>query len=194
MNEQSQNVGVDDAHLVAGLSDAVDRMRYTYKTHEKAADRYELWETWRRWALIVCTVLATGTFVAALFDAFGFTSVGQVVTGTLAALSALTSMLGDFLDFGNQAREHSAAGKKVRSLFIAYENLLGDYLDGAIALDAARVRRDELAAQEDQILDGLPRTTRKDYEAADKALTIDERTSSHQDQLTEPVHDGGTIA
>ena len=48
MNEQSQNVGVDDAHLVAGLSDAVDRMRYTYKTHEKAADRYELWETWRR--------------------------------------------------------------------------------------------------------------------------------------------------
>ena len=188
MNAQSQNLGVDDAHLVAGLSDAVDRMRYTYKTHEKAADRYESWETWRRWALIVCT------FVAALFDAFGFTSVGQVVTGALAALSALTSMLGDFLDFGDQAREHSAAGKKVRSLFIAYENLLGDYLDGAITLDASRVRRDELAAQEDQILDGLPRTTRKDYEAADKALTIDERTSSHQDQLTEPVHDGGTIA
>lgn len=194
MNEQSQNLGVDDAHLVAGLRDAVDRMRYTYKTHEKAADRYELWEAWRRWALIVCTVLATGAFVAALFDAFGFTSVGQVVTGALAALSALTSMLGDFLDFGNQAREHSAAGKKVRSLFITYENLLGDYLDGAIALDAARVRRDELAAQEDQILDGLPRTTRNDYEAADKALTIDERTSSHQDQLTEPAHDGGTIA
>ena len=145
-------------------------------------------------ALIVCTVLATGTFVAALFDAFGFTSVEQVDTGALAALSALASLLGDFLAFGNQAREYSAAGKEVRSLFIAYENLLGDYLDGAIALDAARVRRDELAAQEDQILDGLPRTTRKDYEAADKALTIDERTSSHQDQLTEPVHDGGTIA
>ncbi len=101
-------------------------------------------------------------------------------------------MLGDFLDFGNQARALRLQAEGAL-LFIAYEPSWRLLRRGYRAGLPHVSRRDELAAQEDQILDGLP-PRRGKTTGSRQSATIDERTSSHQDQLTEPVHDGGAIA
>lgn len=170
--------------LEATLRDAVDRMRYTYKTHEKAADRYARYESHRKNALIVLTTLATGSFVASLVELFLDRNVSQLITGALAVLATLVAMLGDFLDFNARQCAHSTAGVKVRGLFVAYENLLADYLDGALTSVEVRIWRDALAVEEESLLLELPRTSTNDYEKAGAALESNEKTSEHQDRVS----------
>lgn len=41
-------------------------MLYTYRTQEKAADRYQLWEKYRKTTSIILTALTAGAFLASL--------------------------------------------------------------------------------------------------------------------------------
>src|SRR5690625_201483 len=130
-------------------------------------------------------MLATGSFVASLFVMVEREAVGSVITGAVASLAALAAFLGDVLDYPRQLREHHAAGTKVRSLFVRYEALLSDYLAGATSASSCRALRYELQHESDQLFLDIPRTTRRDYEKAQKAIESDERTSSSQDALLE---------
>ena len=173
-----------DHFLIANLTDSVDRLRYTYKTQEKAASRYSFYESFRKWGLIACTALATGAFVTSLFALAGFEYLGTLAVGLLAMLATFSSYLGDVLDFSKRQQEHHEAGARIRSLFVRSEVLLSDYLAGAVSEVEARKLRDELQAAADQLLLAIPRTTRRDYEKADKALVGDERTSVAMDAAT----------
>lgn len=172
-----------DDFLIANLKDAVDRMRYTYKTQEKAASRFELYEKRRRWALLVLTALAAGSFITAIFALTGYEEVGAVIVGLVATLATLTSFLGDFLDFARHQQEHHVAAVKVRNVFVLYESLLSDYLAGAVTATEARSERDRLQDLTTQLLQDIPRTTRADYEKADKSIRSDEKTSAEQEKL-----------
>lgn len=172
-----QRGGKLDRFLIANLSDSVDRLRYTYKAQEKAASRCAFYESVRTWILIACTVLATGTFVTAIFASTGSEQLGSLTVGLLAMLATLASFLGDVLDFSARQREHHDAGAQVRSLFVRCETLLSDYCAGAITAEAARKLRDELQEATDQLLPTIPRTMRRDYKKADKSIATDERTS-----------------
>ena len=171
-----------DRFLIANLTDSVDRLRYTYKAQEKAASRYEFYESLRKWILIACTALATGTFVTSLFTLLaGSELLGTLTVGLLAMLATLASFLGDVLDFSKKQLEHHDAGVRVRSLFVRFEALLSDYLAGEITTSEARRSRDEMQDSTDQLLLIIPRTTRRDYKKADKSISTDERTSVAQE-------------
>lgn len=174
--------GNTDKFLVGDLVDSVDRLRYTYKTQEKAASRYSFYESARQLILIVCTVLATGTFVATLFALVGSEKLGSLFTGLLSTAAALAAFLGDVLDFSIKRQKHHEAGVNVRSLFVKSETLLSDYLAGAITAEETRRLRDEIQGLTDELLLEIPRTTRRDYKRADKALNTDERTSVEQEE------------
>lgn len=75
------------------------------------------------------------------------------------------------------------AAVKTRSLFVKYEDLVGDLLSGAVTPAKARKRRDKMREEEDGILADIVRTTRKDYDRASEALESDEKTSEMQDAL-----------
>lgn len=172
-----------DELLVATLRDAVDRMRYTYKTHEKAADRYSRNEARRKFALILLTALTTGTFGAGLAELWLGKAETQMITGAVAVLATLVAMLGDYLDFNARQLAHTTAAVKVRGLFVIYENLLADYLDGALTATEARKQRGALAKTEECMLLELPRTSKSDYESASAGLEGNEKTSEHQERV-----------
>lgn len=181
MTSKATNENALDIYLVANLTDSVDRLRYTYKTHEKAASRYQRYEAFRKWALIIFTVLAAGSFIASIFALAGHEAAGTVIVGLVATLATFASFLGDYLDYPDRQQEHHIAGAKARSLFVRYEDLLSDYLAGAIASSEARRLRDDLQEATDQLLLTVPRTTRSDYKEAEAGIENDERTSVAQE-------------
>ncbi|WP_373868232.1 hypothetical protein [Rothia aerolata] len=85
----------------------MNRLRYTYETHEKAAPRYTNYEIARKRILIVCTTLATGTFVTSLFAVADSKSPGPVSVGLFAALATFAAFIGDVLDFSRKQQRHN---------------------------------------------------------------------------------------
>ncbi|MDO4686328.1 MAG: SLATT domain-containing protein [Corynebacterium sp.] len=187
MTNVTQDSEMRDSFLIANLTDFVDRLRYTYKTQEKAASRYSFYESVRKWILIGCTVLATGTFVTSVFAFAGSEHLGTLSVGFLAMLATLASFLGDVLNFSKKQQQHHDAGVRVRSLFVRSEALLSDYLAGAITASDARRSRDELQDSTDQLLLVIPRTSRRDYKKANKSMSTDERTSVAQEAVMRTI-------
>lgn len=179
-----------DKFLLATLDDATARMQYTYKCHEKAADKYNCWESWRRVLSIFSTVLTAGTFLTALWMFFGADRFGGVITGAIATIGALTATIGDVLHFPEKCDAHRKAGAETRKIFVMYENLRADYFSGALDSNEVRKRRDEILEEEQKVLAELPRTTHFDYRMASRALKHTERTSESQDQLRSMIKSG----
>ncbi|WP_124060515.1 SLATT domain-containing protein [Gordonibacter sp. Marseille-P4307] len=169
--------------LSANLRDSADRMKYTYKAHEKAADRYDLYEKWRHVALIVFTVLSASTLIVSIFALVGHEAWGNLAVAIVATCASLASLLGDYLDFAGKSQRHQMAAVKTRALFVGYEDLIGDLRTGAVTPATARKRRDQMRAEENAVLADIARTTRKDYDRASKAIETDEKTSEAQDAL-----------
>ena len=183
MNEEGATNTTQMEELVANLRDSAERMKFTYKSHEKAADRYDLYERRRRMALIVLTALSAGTLIVSIFAIVDQETWGNLTVAVLATLASLSSLLGDYLDFSGKSQQHQIAAVKTRSLFVRYEDLVGDLLSGAVTPVKARKRRDKMREEEGDILADIVRTTRKDYDRASKALESDEKTSEAQDAL-----------
>lgn len=183
MGDASEANAAQIKELVANLRDSAERMKFTYKSHEKAADRYDLYERWRRVVLIVLTALSAGTLIVSIFALVGQEAWGNLAVAILATLASLASLLGDYLDFSGKSQQHQMAAVKTRSLFVKYEDLVGDLLSGAVTPAKARKRRDKMREEEGDILADIVRTTKKDYDRASKALESDEKTSEMQDAL-----------
>lgn len=183
MNEIGADNTMRIEELLANLRDSAERMKYTYKSHEKAADKYDLYEKRRHVALIVLTALSAGTLIVSIFALVGHEAWGNLTVAVVATLASLASLLGDYLDFAGKSQRHQMAAVKTRSLFVRYEDLINDLHAGAITTNAARKRRDQMREEENAVLADIVRTTRKDYDKASKALESDERTSEAQDAL-----------
>ena len=169
--------------IIANLKDSIGRMKYTYKTHEKAADKYSCLENLRKICVIILTSVTSASFITTLFDYFGQARISNLISGITAFLAVLTSFAGDYLDYSNRRDSHKRAGVAIRTLFVRYEDHLSDYLPGEISTAQARKIRDEYRKLEEPLLAALPRTTKWDYFAADKALQSNEKPSENQDAL-----------
>lgn len=169
--------------LIATLRDLSNRMKYTYKVHEKTADRFQRYENWRKLILVMLTAVTTGSSIASIFDFLGYAAIGQFISAGLAISAAFASLLGDYFDFKEKVRLHVVAGTKTREFFISYELIIADLLDGAITQEEARRRRNLLAKQEKSLLVDLPRTSRKDYNKAEESLETNEKPSSFLEEL-----------
>lgn len=67
-----------DEYLIANLRDHIERLKYTFKTQQKAADKYDLCEKIRIIFGAVLTATASGTFIAMLFEAIGRQTAGGI--------------------------------------------------------------------------------------------------------------------
>ena len=67
----TQDNDINVALQLALLKDRRDRILYTYKAHEKAADHIDHIERWRKRASIVLTAVSATTFLASLGGAIG---------------------------------------------------------------------------------------------------------------------------
>ncbi len=169
--------------LIALLDARKDRMLYTYKAHEKAADRYAQREQFRKRVSILLTVLTTGTLVTSIAGLILNEVWGNFAVAVLASIATAASFSGEFFDYKSCIQVHSTAGVKVRILYQKYESVISDLECGAITESEARTLRDALQKEEEEILADLPRTTKKDYEAASTAIGSNEKPQSLQSEI-----------
>ncbi|KAA8719357.1 SLATT domain-containing protein [Corynebacterium spheniscorum] len=160
-----------------------DRMLYTHRTQEKAADRYDRWESARKGTTIVLTVLTSGTLITAIAGLLLNEVWGNFAVATIATLATLAAFLGDFLDFAGKSSAHQQAATKLRSIHNDYESIISDLTSGAISNDEARTIRDDLQHREAELLRDAPRTTRRDYKKASRALATDEKPMSTRQEI-----------
>ena len=172
-----------DEYLIANLRDHIERLKYTFKTQQKAADKYDLCEKIRIIFGAVLTATASGTFIAMLFEAIGRQTAGALATSGIATIATLVATVGEKMNFASRARGHRQAGDRIRDYFYRFEDVLSDYEAGAITSEEARIKRDELESAVNQILPELPHTTKHDYNRAEDALETNEHTSTAQDTL-----------
>lgn len=178
--DERQTIDISDRQLIARHESTV----YTYRTHEKAADRYSTYEVWRRWASIILMLLATGSFLASIAEIIGFSPVvGGMVTSGVAMLAAGVAFMADYLRYEEKIANHTSTANELRQVAIGFETLRVDLRLGRKSIDQISADRDDLLAREKEILSLAPRTTRGDYEEADKALNGDEKIYSPEAEV-----------
>lgn len=169
--------------LIAQLDTRQDRMLYTYRTQEKAADKYERWDARRRWSSLALTTLTAGTLVVAVVGLVFNETWGNLLVAVIATLATLVSFIGDYFDFSGRSQAHAAAGVRLRLIHNRYESLINDLESSCISVDEGRRERDELQKEEATLLVEAPRTTRHDYTRANVGIQGDEKPSSTQEEI-----------
>ncbi|MDY5127572.1 SLATT domain-containing protein [Actinotignum sp. GS-2025f] len=163
------------------IRDRRERILYAFKSHEKAADNAEKMEKWRKRCAIILTAISVTTFLTSLVGLLFNEQVASLLVSFIALLSTIASLGSDIFDFKEDSKVHSTAGIRLRAIYQKYEALIADLESGQIPLLDAIVLRDSIAQEEAELLLTLPRTSRRDYKNADKALSRDEKISTFQD-------------
>ena len=76
--------------------------------------------------------------------AFGHGQILAIVAASLAGLALIVLLVNLTFDFDASARAHAASGAHLWGLRERYRSLLSDLHDGALGVDDARLRRDQL--------------------------------------------------
>lgn len=169
--------------LIYLLDARADRLLYTYRTQEKAADRYGHWEKIRKRLSISLTVITTSTLLTSIAGILLNKVWGNFAVAVIATLATGASFSGEFFDFNSRIAEHQKAAVEIRYLFEKYESLISDLNASAISNEEARKLRDKLEREEQNILLTAPRTTAKDYNKAKAAIDNNEKIQSSQKEI-----------
>ena len=103
--------------LIHLLDARADRLLYTYRTQEKAADRCESWERWRKRFSIGLTVVTTGTLITSIVGIILNKIWGNFAVAFIATLATGASFSGEFFDFKAKIAEHRKSAVEIRYLF-----------------------------------------------------------------------------
>lgn len=163
------------------IKDRRERILYAFKSHEKAADRAEKMEKWRKRCTIILTAISVTTFLTSLVGILFNEQAASLLVSFIALLSTMASLGSDIFDFKEESKAHSMAGVRLRAIYQKYEAIIVDLESGQMSLLDATNVRDSIAEEETELFLTLPRTSRRDYKNADKALSHDERISTFQD-------------
>ena len=182
--EQNDETDTDAHYRLARLLDArQERMLYTYRTHEKAADRLASRDRMRRWTSLILTAITAGTLLTSVVGALTNTFWTTIVVSVAAFLATFVSFLSDYFDFPGECKKHHDIAVKLRNVHNRYESLICDFETNQITLGEAQQSRDKMQLEEITLLTDAPRTTRCDYKKASKSIEKDEKPTSSQKEI-----------
>lgn len=177
------------------IRECFGRVVYSHKTHEKCADRLQgrlaaikIWQ-------IALSAITTGGLIVTIFGDAHQSKISALISAVFStALLALNAYMKDF-DPGRVAQEHKGVADKLWSIRESYLSLLTDLRSGGVDDRQARERRDALQGQLAPIYSSAPRTFKRGYQDAQKALKIGEDLTFSADEidqfLPEPLKSTG---
>lgn len=161
----SQSSNLDDQ-----LREMHGRVAYTHKTHEKMADGYIRHYKRIKNVEIVLSSLATSSLVLSILgDSKPGTIIGAILSTVLLALTLYFKEA----SLAEQAQKHTAVASGLWCVREQLLSLLVDMQDG-LPSEEIRRQRDVINKALEEIYKGAPRTDRRAYAAAQRALTTDE--------------------
>ena len=89
-------------------------------------------------------MLVGGATIASIGAAFGHNQALAIAAACMSGVALIVLLINLTFDFDASARAHAASGAQLWGLRERYRSLLSDLHDGAIGLDAARLKRDQL--------------------------------------------------
>lgn len=171
--------------LMAQLRESYGRIVYTHKTHEKMADIYHCADRWLRNSQLLLSVLVTSGIIA---------TVGTELSGNDTAWLKITSALVSFLlvllttymrnsNLSQLVQKHKEVAADIWLLRERYFCLLSDYKGGIATEQEVLKRRERLNDELSIIYKNAPRTTNMAYEAARKALKLNEEMTFLDEEI-----------
>ena len=124
-------------HLQLTFSEIIQR-------HNAHAAKAQSRARWSRRLRGSEAVLVGGATIASAGAAFGHNQAFAIAAASMAGLALFVLLVNLTFDFDASARAHAASGAHLWGLRERYRSLLSDLQEGALTLDAARLRRDQL--------------------------------------------------
>ena len=160
------------------------RMTFGHIVHRHRAHS-EIAHARRRWDRVLRTaevLLMVGIVTVALGAAYGRGYLYDIGSAVLAILALVVLLFHLALDLDRSARAHAACASRLWHIREKYRALLSDLVDGAIGLDAVRLRRDALMLELSEVYEDAPPAEHRAYQTAAQAIrTADERTLSDEE-------------
>lgn len=155
------------------IKDRFERVLWTYKTHEKAAERENT----------IATVLKLLEMVSLAVSLVFVLRTDTVWGSSLIFLSVCISLYSFGNDHFAQSRRHSASGKKFLAIKDAYISLLSDMQNGNMIRKEFTIRRDDLQKQFITQCEYAPQTCSCDYKKASKGLNEGKECPSAEPEI-----------
>lgn len=142
---------------------------YSHRAHSELADRHTRWHNRLKASgalLMLATAVLSGAVVVTLQPAYAIAAAG------CASLAVGAELVQLGFSFDRSAGAHRACSARLWQIREQYRALLADLSDGAITVEAARERRDELMATLHRIYENAPPADRSVYQAARQAQAV----------------------
>ena len=155
------------------IKERYERVLWTYKTHEKAAEREHKIATSLK--LLEMVLLAVSLVFVLRTD--------TVLGSSLIFISVCISLYSFGNDHFDQSRRHSASGKKFLAIKDAYISLLSDMQNGSMIRKEFTTRRDDLQKQFIMQCEYAPQTYSCDYKKASEGLNEGKEGPSTEQEI-----------
>ena len=157
--------------LTAQIRECFARVVWTHKVHEKCADILNSYESGIKYLQILLSTLTSSGLIAVLVINKDCLKIATVMISAL--LTATTLIVKDFSP-ASTAQKHSQCAIALWNIRESYLTLLVMLKDNQVNIKEVENKRDELQKQQVEIFKSSPRTFRRGYNQASKALKLKE--------------------
>lgn len=155
------------------------RVAWTHKTHEKQADIYFMWDNRLKWVQLALSAFTTSGVIGVFLSSKDWIPV--ITAGASTVLFFITAYLKNF-DLGQKAQFHSQIATQIWDVRERLMSLMIDYHSGYVDAEEAMKVRNSLHAQLYEIYSKTPRTSKRAYRLATKAIKdLEELTLSEEE-------------
>lgn len=168
--------------LEAQIRECFGRVVYSHKTQEKCADIVlELHKKLKLGLIIISAIVTTSLLIKLFGDQEWALMLGVILSTILFGLNTYTK---DY-DLGEIAQKHTNAANELWDIRETYLSLLTDIKANQLSIKEIISVRDELQKRLHNIYTGSPRTNYKAYQAASKALKVNEELTFSDEEIDE---------
>lgn len=173
----------DNSYLLIQLREAFGRVVYSHKTQEKQADISHQNHKLLQCALVTGTAVSSGTFLATVFGLVGDPIISSLATSAVALLVAWVSIGTRTFKFEDAAEDHRRIASQLWDVREAYTSLIVDLMSQQVSEARVRSRRDDLQERLVGVYEAAPRTSKRAFKRAQRALKINEEMSFTTDEI-----------
>lgn len=166
------------AKMNSQIRDAFCKLVYTLTTHEKMANRLQLLDgRVKLWQIVLSAMTTAGLVGVFIYDK-------PMVNIVTALISFGLIVLNTYNKTANLSARIDTHKQTIQQLWLVRERYISLLVDFEIlADDAIRGRRDELTHLIGKIYSSAPRTDKKSYMEAQKALKEQEEQTCHDSEI-----------
>jgi hypothetical protein len=163
------------------IRECYGRIVYSHKVHEKNADIYiGRLKTINNLEIVLSAITTGGVFGILFTDG---SKALTIITAVVASVQLGITLYIKEYDLSENAERHSSTANKLWNVRESYLSLITDIVARSIGLELVQQKRDNLQQQVSTIYEKAPRTIRKAYKMAQKALKFNEELTFSDDEI-----------